>query len=79
MYVINDALMVFGGAAIPVQRLTTPLANWLHCELVIGRETSLSGEKRYGCGSPAVSNSSMSRSLRRYGVIIVEMVVIVGP
>ena len=52
--------IVFGGAAIPVQRFTTPLAKALHCELVIARWSSRAGEKRYG--SPAtVSNSSICR------------------
>lgn len=79
MYVMKLDRIVFGGAAIPVQRLTTLLACWLHCEEVIGRETSDSGEKRYGCGSAPVSNSSIVSSLRMYGVTNGEIEVIVGP
>jgi|EP00966_Prymnesium_polylepis_P337011 hypothetical protein len=56
--------IVLGGAAIPVQRFTMPLANWLHCELVIARWSSPAGLKRYG-SPPTASNSSICRySLR---------------
>jgi hypothetical protein len=81
MYVMKLDRMVLGGAGMPVQRLTTLLAYCDHWLLLIGREASEAGAKRYGqpLSSRMVSNSSMVRYCLRYGTISCEIDVTVGP
>ena len=68
-----------GGAATPVQRLITLFACCDHAEMLMQRETSPAGAKRYGCGVDAVSYSRSARYARRCGTIIGETDVTVGP
>ena len=65
MYVMNDALIVLGGAATPVQRLMMALAWADHADEVIAREESATGPKMYGASPGSVSKSSMRRYLLR--------------
>ena len=79
MYVMNDALIVLGGAATPVQRLMMALAWADHADEVIAREESATGPKMYGASPGSVSKSSMRRYSFRYGTMTCETDVTVGP